>query len=202
MAPRTKTRPGAPPRRPANEGKPNVVNDLDLDALNETVEAIKADPSRGLCSFQATTAWTGGFKTESRIDEWSLGGQRIPQDYVLKIDEPGELLGEDTAANPQMILQAAMNACMLNTFVAAAAIMGVELESVELESSGDLDLRGFLGIDESVPAGYQEIDITVRVRGDGTSEQYQKMLELVQRQSPNYYTLTRPVRLNMRVEEG
>lgn len=191
-----------PPRRRENIGKPNVVNDLDLDAHHENIDAVSADPNKGATTFRATTSWRGGLKTVSTIDDWFLGGERIPQSYTIDCDEPRELLGEGTAPNPQMYLQAAMNACMLNTFVAAAAVMGVELESLELESRGDIDLRGFLGIDESVPAGYQEIDVTIRVGGNGTQEQYEKMAEIVQRQSPNYYTITHPVKLSLRVAEG
>ncbi len=42
--------------------------------------------------------------------------------HTFVIDEPKELLGEDTSANPQEYLMGAMNACILNTYVIAAAI--------------------------------------------------------------------------------
>lgn len=195
---------GAHRGSPAGEavGEPQRLNGLDTEALQETVDAISAEPSKGASTFRARTTWNGRFRTTSTIDDWFLGGERIPQSYSIDIDEPSQLLGEDSAPNPQMVLQAAMNACMLNTFVAAASVMGVELRSVEFESRGDIDLRGFLGIDESMPAGYQRLDVTIRVEGDGTPEQYDKMLELVRRQSPNYHTISNPVELELRIEQG
>lgn len=183
-------------------GESKSVNGIDTAALREVVDEVSADPHKGATTFRATTTWKGGLNTRSTIEDWVLGGERIPSSYSIDIAEPEELLGDASAPNPQMLLQASMNACMLNTFVAAAAIMGVELESVEFESRGDIDLRGFLGIDESVPAGYQGLEVSVRVRGNGTPEQYEKMLELVQRQSPNYYTITNPVSLKLELESS
>lgn len=175
------------------------INGIDVDALQEKVDAISADPQKGTALFQAQTRWTGGLKSDSYVDSWHFGGERIGQDYHIIVDEPVELLGEGSSPNPQMLLQAAINSCMLNTFVAAASVMGVELETLEFESRGELDLRGFLGIDESVDAGYSQIDLTIRVKGNGTREQYEKMYELVQRQSPNYFNTTHPVALNAEI---
>lgn len=47
--------------------------------------------------------------------------------HTFVIDEPKELLGEDTSANPQEYLMGAMNACILNTYVIAAAMKGIKL---------------------------------------------------------------------------
>jgi hypothetical protein len=60
---------------------------------------------------------------------------------VAKIleDEPKELLGKDTSANPQERPMGAVNACILNTYVVAAAMKGIRLEKVEMETEGELD---------------------------------------------------------------
>ena len=65
---------------------------------------------------------------------------------------------------------AAFNACIMVGYVASAAVIGVNLESVEIETEGELDLRGFLGIDPSVKPGYDSIQYTVRMKGDGEFE--------------------------------
>ena len=202
MAPKPRTperKSGQSERQPTAEISPGRINGIDVDEMQKKVDAISADPDKGVARFQAKTNWTGGLKSDSYVDSWHLGGERIDQDYHIQADEPVELVGEGTAPNPQMLLQAAINSCMLNTFVAAASVMGVELESLEFESRGELDLRGFLGIDESVDAGYSQIDLTIRVKGDGTPEQYEKMYELVERQSPNYFNTTQPIALNAEI---
>ena len=84
---------------------------------------------------------------------------------------------------------------MMVGYASVAAVMGVNLTKLELEMTGDIDLRGFLDIDRSVTPGYKQLHYKVRIAGDGTSEQFQKMHEVVQRTSPNYYNITHPVEL-------
>ena len=81
-------------------------------------------------------------------------------------------------------------------YVAGASMRGIALEKVEIETSGALDLRGFLGIDAAVPAGYETIRYTVRIKGAGTPEQFREIHETVLRTSPNYWNLSRPVRID------
>jgi hypothetical protein len=88
-------------------------------------------------------------------------------------------------------------------YVAGAALHGVELESLQIESEGNIDLRGFLGFDH-VPAGYDEIRYTIRVKGNGTPEQMKKIHELVMATSPNRFNLAQPIKLtaNLVIENG
>jgi len=90
----------------------------------------------------------------------------------------------------------AMNACIMNTYVIAAAMKGVKLESVVIETEGELDLRGFLGIDKDVIAGYKELKYKVRLKGNGTQKQYEEVHKAVVATSPNYYNITHAIKLN------
>jgi hypothetical protein len=58
---------------------------------------------------------------------------------------------------------------------------------------GELDLRGFLGIDESVAPGYGAIDYEVQIDGNGTPEQYQAIHEAVKATSPNYFNMANAI---------
>ena len=50
-------------------------------------------------------------------------------------------------------------------------------------------------IDPSVARGYERLHYTVRLAGGGTQEQFEKMHEVVQRTSPNYYNIANPIEL-------
>ena len=52
------------------------------------------------------------------------------------------------------MLLSALNACMTVGYVAGAAVRGIRLTSLEIETRGELDLRGFLNLSDSVPPGY------------------------------------------------
>ena len=95
---------------------------------------------------------------------------------------------------------AAFNACIMVGYVAGAAVNGIRLKSVEIETSGELDLRGFLGLDASVPPGYERISYVVRIKGDGTPEQFREIHETVMRTSPNYFNISRPVSIDAKLE--
>ncbi len=130
------------------------------------------------------------------MDSYTIGGQEVKRRFRVDVDEPVELLGTNTAPNPQEMLMTALNACIMVGYVAGAAVRGIRLERVEIETSGELDLRGFLGIDAEVRPGYESIQYMVRMKGDGTREQFEDIHETVMRTSPNYFNVSRPIRID------
>jgi uncharacterized OsmC-like protein len=181
------------------ETKRGRVNGLDMDALNHVVNDITHDPAKGQVEFRVRTEWKGQTKSRSSITSYTIGGQQVHRAFPIDADEPFELLGRNTAPNPQELLMAALNACIIVGYVAGAAAKGVTLDKLEIETVGSLDLRGFLGIDSSVRPGYETIRYIVRIKGNGTPEQFQEIHETVMKTSPNYFNITRPVRLDARL---
>jgi uncharacterized OsmC-like protein len=173
----------------------NVINGVDTALLRRNIEAISADAGAGIAGFGVTTRWAGGTRTETEVASWQLGGQRHPRRFTIRTDEPQELLGTDTQPNPQEHLMAAFNSCMMVGYVVGASVHGVELQSLEIESHGELDLRGFLGLDEHVKPGYDTIHYVVRIKGNGTREQFQKIHDTVVKTSPNRWNVANPIRL-------
>jgi uncharacterized OsmC-like protein len=114
--------------------------------------------------------------TRNRHDEATW--PRASADEVL-VHAPFELLGSNTASNPQELLMAALDACITVGYVAGAAAKGITLEKLEIETAGALDLRGFLGIDPSVRPGYEAIRYVVRIKGNGTPAQFQELFGAV-----------------------
>jgi uncharacterized OsmC-like protein len=177
----------------------NAVNGIDLDALDESVEAIRQDPASGLVEFRVTTRWTGQTRSESLVESCRIGGEEIARRFKIVADEPTELLGTNSAPNPQELLMAALNACMTVGYVAQAAVRGITLEDCRIETEGELDLRGFLGLDEAVPPGYRRIDYAVHLEGDGTPDQYEEIHQAVMATSPNYFNLARAIEMRGRL---
>lgn len=89
----------------------------------------------------------------------------------------------------------AVNACMTVGYVAQASLRGITLKSCRIETEGELDLRGFLGIDETVPSGYRRINYTVTLEGDGSREQYEEIHQAVMATSPNYFNMAQPIQM-------
>jgi uncharacterized OsmC-like protein len=176
--------------------KAKRVNGIDVNYLMDTIDAVAADPAKGMVEFRVKSAWQGQTRSEHVVESYKLGGQTVPRRFAIKCDEPVELCGENTAANPQELLMSALNACMMVGYVAGCAVRRIKLEALEVETSGELDLRGFLGIDEKVRPGYEAIRYTVRIKGNGTPEQFRKIHDTVCKTSPNYFNVSRPIRLD------
>jgi uncharacterized OsmC-like protein len=178
----------------------NIVNGVDLDALGIIVGEVQKDASNAQVRFSVSTRWEGQTRSRTTVKGYEMGGERIQRDFQIAADEPEELLGTNTAPNPQELLMAAVNACMTVGYVAGASLQGITLGSLEIETTGQLDLRGFLGLDGSVLPGYECVDYTVRIAGNGTRQQFEEIHRTVMQTSPNYFNLARPVRMNGKLE--
>ncbi len=175
------------------------VNGIDVAALQETVNAIALDPARGMVEFTVATEWTGQTRSETSVTHYTLGGERIDRQFKMVADEPFELLGTNSAPNPQELLMCAVNACMTVGYVAQAAVRGIALTRCAITMKGELDLRGFLGIDAAVRPGYGAIDYVVDIAGDATREQLEEIHAAVQSTSPNFFNMANPVAMRGRL---
>ena len=136
------------------------------------------------------------------MSEYHIGGQRIAKDFTIKIDEPSELCGTNKFANPQEYLLAALNACMIVGYTAACSMQGITIDELRIETEGDIDLRGFLGIDPNVKSGYDSLRYTVHIRGDGTPEQFQQVHDVVTKTSPNRFNIGTAIALYSKLVVG
>jgi uncharacterized OsmC-like protein len=175
--------------------EPTVVNGINVDDLFALIDGVKREPAKGMTNWRVTTTWQGQARSRAEIESYEIGGKNVPRRFSIDIDEPRELGGSNSFANPQDHLIAALNACMMVGYVAQSAVRGITLQSLAIETDGKIDLRGFLGIDPAVPQGYENLNYTVRIKGNGTKEQFAEIHQAVMATSPNFYNLSRAVAL-------
>jgi len=175
--------------------EPTIVNGINLDDLFALIDRAKRGAAHAKTNWRVTTTWQGQTRSRAQVEGFEIGGKRVPRRFSIDIDEPCELGGTNRFANPQEHLLAALNACMTVGYVAQCAVRGITLESLEIETDGEIDLRGFLGIDPAVPAGYEKLSYVVRIKGNGTKEQFTEIHEAVMATSPNFYNVSQAVPL-------
>jgi uncharacterized OsmC-like protein len=179
----------------AKTDQPTIVNGINVDDLFALIDGVKRDAAKGRTNWRVTTTWQGQARSRAQVEGFEIGGARVPRRFAIDIDEPCELGGTNRFANPQEHLIAAFNACMTVGYVAQCAVRGITLEGLEIETDGEIDLRGFLGIDPAVPPGYEKLSYVVRIKGSGTKEEFADVHEAVMATSPNFYNMSRPVAL-------
>jgi uncharacterized OsmC-like protein len=177
----------------------NVVNGVDLDVLMGTVSAIQADPEMGKSRFRATNKWLGGNRNQSTVHGFYGAKQEMAhkQVFIMDADEPAILAGADDGANPVEHLLHALASCLTTSMVAHAAVRGIEIAELESELEGDIDLNGFLGLDENAPKGYTEIRVRYRVKADPSDL---KRIEQLCSFSPVYQTIISGTNVDVKVE--
>lgn len=84
-------------------------------------------------------------------EEWRMGIHRA-------------LGGDHDQPNPGDVLCAALAGCFDTTFRILAARLGVPLEELSVEVRGEVDARGTLAVDRSVPVGFQRLTCRLHVR--------------------------------------
>ena len=72
--------------------------------------------------------------------------------------------GPHDAPTPGDLLCAALAACLDSTIRMVANLIGIELESLQVTVTGDVDVRGTLVVDRRVPVGFQAMRCRVALR--------------------------------------
>lgn len=180
-----------------------TVNGIHTGKLFETFDQLRAMPNLANFKFRLRNQWIGGGHNRSTVQNVYGVGEEQParsEPFVLDADEPPLLLGTDQGPNPVEYLLKAVTACVTTALVYHAAAKGVKIESVESRTEGDIDLRGFLGIDDSIPRGYQNIRIHFKIKADVPDEELEELCKLGPTYSPVFDTVTRAVPVDVMLE--
>lgn len=175
--------------------EPTIINGLNITDLAALIADVKDDAAKGQTNWHVTSVWQGQTQSRTQIEGCRIGGQWVSRRFSVDIDEPCELGGANKFANPQEHLLAALNACMIVGYVAQCALRGIALEKLEIETEGEIDLRGFLGINPAVPSGYEKLNYIVRIKGSATKEEFAEIHRAVMATSPNFHNVSHPVSL-------
>ncbi|HEX8274371.1 MAG TPA: OsmC family protein [Longimicrobiaceae bacterium] len=162
---------------------------LNLGNYMDFLRGVQEDPSRARFSFSTKTHWKGGAKTETTA-----------RGRTIAADEPEAFGGQDSAADPVELLLAALASCVSIGLVTQAAKRGIDFEDFEIDVRGDMDLRGYLGLDDEVRPGYDNITYTVRVKTDAPAEVIEEMLRKSERTSPMFDNIRNGVGITSVVE--
>jgi uncharacterized OsmC-like protein len=176
-----------------------IVNGVNVDDVEALVNAIQQTPGLAKSKFRLQNKWVSGGHNRSRITGFYSGGEEREhlEAFTLDADEPPILAGHDKGANPVEHLLNALAACLTTTLVYHAAIRGIEIEELEAELEGDIDLRGFLGLSSEVRRGYENIRVTFKVK---TAAENLERLQALSKFSPVFDTTTKGTKVDVSIE--
>jgi len=176
--------------------KPTHMNGLDVQAAFDTIDAIKADNDLAIFQFRARNTWIDGGTNRSTIRDFYGAGREDDSrttSFEFTNGEPPVLLGNNEGANPVEFLLHTLAGCVTTTLVLHATARGITITELSTELDGDMDLRGLLGLDETVSPGYERIRIRMNVKADCSDEELEDLLAFTRQHSPVCNTVCRPV---------
>lgn len=153
------------------------------ELVSATKTVLASDPKQAQATFEAHHALVGPCEVTVKVGSG----------HEFTVDEPEALGGANAAANPVEYALAALGSCQAITYRIWAAHLGLKLNRVEISINGDIDLRGFFGIDERVRAGFNAVRIQVSLGGPEDPARYAELAAAVDAHCPVLDLFRNPV---------
>jgi uncharacterized OsmC-like protein len=176
-----------------NDKKNSGFNGVNTQVLNTVFESMRNHPEMAKATFSVKSAWNGGFSVTSTSKGFRIGGQNIERntEYRTQHDFPDQLSGEGRGPTVCESCMGSLAACLTQTIVAHATSRGIQIDSIDIDVEGDVDLRGFTGISNDVRPGAQQFRVNMNIKSNNASkEQINELYEIGKRFSPAFDTLT------------
>jgi len=159
-----------------------IINEMNVAEFRQYVEQVRKDPSVAERNPKIVARWLG----ESRAQ--------------VELEGVVVHMGGDQDPSAMWVFLASLAACDVEVVATHASLLGLKLESLEVEATGHFDIRRLLGLDGPRP-GYDRIAYTVRLHAPGaTKEQIERLRAICERGSPVGDSLARSIPLELKIE--
>ena len=147
--------------------------------------------------YDLVTTWRGSMASRTLCQSFSEDNA-LPalQSHVIDSDEPVSLGGEGLAPDPQELILAAFNACMMAAFIQEARNEGLALTHLEIHTDGHLPKGIPVSGDKRADDASGTLQYVIHVSGDGTVHQFDGVHQRVINASLNRWLLAQ----NMLIE--
>jgi putative redox protein len=134
--------------------------------------------------------------------EGSVASRITAGKHTFVVDEPGALAGDDLGASPVEFALGALISCQVVVYRLYAQALGIQVDEIDIQAEGDLDVRRLFAIDESVRAGFSEIRLAISITGPETDERYQELRAAVDAHCPVLDLFANPTPISIAVRKA
>lgn len=151
-------------------------------SFENLIQHVKENPNNTVSSFETTS-----------VLGKQLGVQVSSRQFQFHFDEPEVLGGTDQAPNPVEYVLGALGACQAIVYRALSSLKGIQLESVTVKTRGDLDFKGFLGLDSDVRPGFKKVEFETIIVSDEAPEKLYSLSREVEALCPVLDIISEPL---------
>ena len=190
---------GEAPRK--HKRVPVPLNGVNTPTLLATIDAVGKQPELARFQFRAISRWVSGTHSQSTMfGFYGAGGEHehiLP--YKADGDHPAVLCGADNAPTPVEWVLHAIASCLIAGIGNIAAARGIRLSKVVATLSGDIDLRGILGLSDKVRNGFERLRISFDIEGDAPREKLEQVVMQAKTRSAVYDIITNGIPVDIKV---
>jgi uncharacterized OsmC-like protein len=178
-----------------------VANGVNVQALLEARDALKAAPEAAQFTWRAAATWQSGVHSTITVQSFfGLGEEQGHQEEsVFQADHPEVFAAEDNGITPIEYLIVGLASCLTAGVASVAQNRGIQLHSVEATVEGNHDIRGILGADSDVRNGYNDIKVTFHIDADASRQEIEALVAQSQKRSAVFDALTNPTDVTVEV---
>lgn len=178
-----------------------VNNGVNVQALLDARKALADAPQAAKFTWRASCKWENGTYSKSTIQTFhGLGEEQSHKtEFSFDADHPEVFAAEDRGITPIEYVLVGLASCLTAGVASVAQNRGIQLNSVEANLEGAMDIQGILGMDSSVRNGYDTIKVTFNIDADASPQDIEALVAQSQKRSAVYDVITNPVNVDVRV---
>jgi len=171
-----------------------VDNGVNVAALLQARQAMTDVPEAARFQFRAVSEWVEGIHTRTSVrDFFGVGGeQQHRQTFTFDTDHPELFAASDNGAAAIELILVGLAGCLTGGIASVATHRGIELRSVRATLTGDMDLRGMLGVDSGIRNGFSGIQVHFDVDANATRAEIEALVAQSQKRSAVFDIITNP----------
>ena len=162
------------------------------DGFEKFQASYRADADHSKVKYRSVSALVDGLEVETQIRR-----------FKITMDERESLGGSDKGPNPMELVLSAYGACQEITYKLHAELMGIPINGITVEVTGEVDLCGFYAVDDEARPGYSGIATEVVIDSPASDEELERLTEAVHRYCPvlDIIKNSTPVTFNVRKKD-
>lgn len=174
-------------------------NGVNVPALMDAKAAFEETPEAAQFGWKATCEWMNGTHSRASVHGFTgLGeAQEHVREFIFDADHPEVFAAEDNGATPVEYVLVGLASCLTAGVASVAQNRNIQLNSVTASVSGDMDLRGILGIDADVRNGFKGVRVEFSINADASQEDIEALVAQSQKRSAVYDVITNPTRVEV-----
>jgi uncharacterized OsmC-like protein len=171
-----------------------VDNGVNVEALLGAREALASAPEAAKFQWRASCEWQNGTHSSNTVDGFfGLGEEQHHRTTSsFSVDHPELFASEDQGPTPVEYVLVGLAGCLTAGLAAVAQNREIQLHKVTATITGDMDVRGILGMEPDVRNGFSNVTVTYDIDADASRADIEALVSQSQKRSAVYDIISNP----------